>query len=211
MNVRLTTLIFSAYFLITAPTWSQTIRQRSTTEGFSIGLQGHSMGWSSDYFQFLDENSGNGAGIGGRVAYGFTQRLEAFALYDWTSLKSEPIAANSFQFTHTTLGARFNFSATTHALRPFAEVGYVYQQGKADGILDNNGLRNNLLFKGGALHLGGGLNYFVALPIAITLNGSLQTGAKSPVSINGLDTGDKADVSTFRISAGVILYLSELF
>ncbi len=36
------------------------------------------------------------------------------------------------------------------------------------------------------------------LPLAITLNGSLQAGAKSPVSINGFMATAKADVAVFR-------------
>lgn len=211
-SVRFTFLFVSiSLLLVSTKSLAQTIRQRSTTEGLNLGIQGHYMGWSSDYFQFLDERSGSGPGIGGRVGYGFNQRFEVFAQYDFTSLNSTNIAAQSFHFTHTTAGVRFNFSATTHALRPYAEVGYAYQTGKADQVLNSNGGRDNLIFKGGSLHVGAGINYFVALPVAISLNGSLQAGAKSPVSINGFSTTDKADVAAFRISLGVLVFLSELF
>ena len=189
---------------------AQKIRQQSTTEGLSLSLQGQFMNWSSDYFQFLDERSGSGVGIGLRAGYGLTQRYELFAQYNYTPLNAKNIAAESFRFTHATAGMRFNFSPTTHALRPFAELGYTYQTGKANQVLNTNGGRDNLLFKGGALHVGAGLNYFVALPVAITLNGSLQVGGKSDVQINGINTGDKADITAYRISAGVVLYLSEL-
>lgn len=189
---------------------AQTIRQRSTTEGLSIGLQANYLSWSSDYFQFLDENAGTGAGEGLRVGYGLSQRIELFGQYDFSALNATKIAGKDFSFTHITGGLRFNFSATTHALRPFAELGYAYQTGKADQVLNQNNGRDNLIFKGGTVHLGGGLNYFVALPVAITLNASVQAGAKSPVYVNGNNTGDKADITSFRISAGVLLFLSEL-
>ncbi|GAB2574666.1 autotransporter outer membrane beta-barrel domain-containing protein [Spirosoma areae] len=208
---QFTFLFLLAGVLASGSLRAQTIRQQSTTEGLSLGLQGHYMSWSSDYFQFLDERSGSGLGISGRVGYGFNQRFDVFAQYDFTPLKATPVAAQSFHFSHATAGVRFNFSTTTQALRPFAEVGYAYQTGKADQVLNQNGGRDNLLFKGGAVHIGAGLSYYVALPVAITLSGSLQAGAKSPVSVNGFNTGDKADVMAFRISAGVVVYLSELF
>ncbi|WP_198174971.1 outer membrane beta-barrel protein [Spirosoma arboris] len=211
-SVRFMFLFVGISLLVSNTLWGQTIRQRSTTEGLSLGIQGHYMGWSSDHFQFLDENAGSGPGIGGRVGYGFNQRFEVFAQYDFNSLSATKIAAKSFHFTHATGGVRFNFSATTHALRPYAELGYAYQTGKADQVLNVNGGRDNLIFKGGTLHVGAGLNYFVSLPVAITLNGSLQAGAKSPVYVNGINFFDeKADVTAFRISLGVVVYLSELF
>ncbi|RRB00681.1 outer membrane beta-barrel protein [Larkinella rosea] len=204
-----TLLFFLAGFFVSTATFSQTIRQKSTTEGLSIGLQGHMLGWSSDYFQFLDENSGNGLGFGGRVGFGLTQRFELFAQYDRTKMNIKNIDAESFTFTNVTGGVRFNFSATTHALRPFAEVGYVHRVGKIDQVINNNSY-DNILFKGGAAHIGAGLNYYLSLPVALTANGSFQVGGKSAIDLNGERTSDKADVSTFRVSVGVIFFLSEL-
>ncbi|GAB3935133.1 outer membrane beta-barrel protein [Larkinella terrae] len=204
-----TLLLLLAGLFVSTATFSQTIRQKSTTEGLSIGLQGHMLGWSSDYFQFLDENSGNGLGFGGRVGFGLTQRFEVFAQYDRTKMNIKNIDAESFTFTNLTGGVRFNFSATTHALRPFAEVGYVHRVGKVDQVINNNSY-DNILFKGGAAHIGAGLNYYLSLPIALTANGSFQVGGKSAIDLNGERTSDKADVSTFRVSLGVILFLSEL-
>jgi opacity protein-like surface antigen len=204
-----TSLLLLAGLFVSTASFSQTIRQRSTTEGLNIGLQGHMLGWSSDYFQFLDENSGNGLGFGGRVGYGLTQRFELFAQYDRTKMNIKNIDAESFHFTNVTGGVRFNFSATTHALRPFAELGYVYRTGKIDQVINGNSY-DNILFKGSAAHIGGGLNYFLSLPVALTLNGSFQVGGKSTIDLNGERSTDKADVSTFRVSVGVILFLSEL-
>lgn len=204
-----TLLLFLAGLFVSTTTFSQTIRQKSTTEGFSIGLQGHMLGWSSDYFQFLDENSGNGLGFGGRVGFGLTQRFELFAQYDRTKMNIKNIDAESFTFTNLTGGVRFNFSATTHALRPFAEVGYVHRVGKLNQVINQNSY-DNILFKGGAAHLGAGLNYYLSLPVALTASGSFQVGGKSVIDLNGERIIEKADVSTFRVSLGVILYLSEL-
>ncbi|MCY7352589.1 MAG: porin family protein [Cytophagaceae bacterium] len=202
-------LLSTLVLLGSATLFAQTIRQRSTTEGLSLGLQGHMLGWSSTYFQFLDENSGNGAGIGARLGYGLTQRFELFAEYDYTSMNVKNLDAESFRFSHVTGGLRFNFSATTHRVRPFAELGYALRTGQVNQVI-NGASYDNIIFKKGAFHVGGGLNYFVSLPVALTLSGAFQTGPKSTVTVNGFDSGDKADIGTFRISAGVILYLSEL-
>ncbi len=202
--------ILLAMLLMSAQVKAQAIRQKSTTEGLNLGLHGNYMSWSSDYFQFLDEKAGTGAGFGGRVGYGFSQRYEPFVQYDYVSLNATNIGAQSFSFSHVTAGLRVNFSATTHALRPFAEAGYTYQSGKANQVLNQKGGRDNLIFSGGAGHIGGGVNYFVALPLAITLSGSVQVGGKSPVQINGIDTNEKADVTAVRLSLGVVLFLSEL-
>ncbi|WP_338872897.1 hypothetical protein WBJ53_29135 [Spirosoma sp. SC4-14] len=209
MNLHRFAILFPLVLLTITPLVGQTIRQRSTTEGISITLQGHVLGWSSDYFQYLDENAGSGLGYGGRIGYGFNQRLELFAQYDHTGMKKDNIDAKSFTFANATGGVRFNFSATTHALRPFAELGYAYRSGKVEQTFVFTA-NDNLQFKAGALHIGAGLNYFVALPVAITLNGALQVGGKSAIAVNGSDLTDKADVTTFRISAGVVFYLSEL-
>lgn len=189
---------------------AQSIRQRSTTEGFNLSLQGHYMGWSSDYFQFLDERAGSGAGFSGRAGFGFNQRYEAFLQYNYSAISATDIAGESFRYTHLTPGIRVNFSSTTRALRPFAELGYVYQTGKLNQVLNEDGYYDNLLFKGGAAHIGAGLSYFLSLPIAITLNGSVQAAGKADVQINGQNTGERADLTSFRISAGLVLYLSEL-
>jgi OprF membrane domain len=199
-----------AVLLLSNQIQAQTIRQKSTTEGLSIGLHGNFMGWSSDYFQFLDEKSGEGPGIGARIGYGLSQRYEPFVQYDYAFLNGTNVGAQSFAFTHLTAGLRVNFSATTHALRPFVEAGYTYQSGKANQILNDKSGRDNLLFAGGAGHVGGGLNYFLSVPIALTFSGSVQIGGKPAVQLNGIDTGEKADVTGVRVSLGVVLFLSEL-
>lgn len=204
---------FIGFFLLTfglsTSTTAQSIRQRSSTEGFSFGIQGHALGWSSEYFQYLDQNAGSGYGLGARVGYGFTQRLEGFAQYDYTIMGITNIDAEAFRFSHITAGARFNFSATTHALRPFAEVGYAYRVGEVTQVINGNRY-DNILFKGGAAHIGGGINYALSLPFMLTLNGSFQTGGKAKIDVNSRDSGDKADISTFRVSVGLLVNISEL-
>lgn len=202
-------LLFLFALLLTASALqAQTIRQRSTTSGFNVGLQGHLLGWSSDYFRFLDENAGSGGGVTLRMGYGFTQHLEAFGQFDRTGMNVGQLDAASFRFSHLTGGVRYNISATTHAFRPFLELGYAHRSAMVRQVVNGNGY-NDINFRGGAVHLGGGLNYFVALPVALSLSGSFQTGGKAAVSVDSFDTGDRADVSTFRVSLGVILFPGE--
>ncbi|WP_345266749.1 outer membrane beta-barrel protein [Nibrella viscosa] len=204
-----TSILIAYTLLATAPSYGQTLRQRSTTEGLSLGIQGNVLSWSSDYFQYLDEQAGSGSGFGVRVGYGFTQRLEAFGQYDISFMSLDQLDAEAFRISSLTGGLRFNFRATTRPLRPYVELGYARRTGKLDQVVNGNSY-DNLLFKGGALHVGGGLSYYVALPLAITLNGAFQGGGKSAIQVNGFDSSNRADVTTFRVSLGLILYLSEL-
>lgn len=200
--------LFLFCLLISLTLQAQTIRQRSTTEGFNLGLQGHLLGWSSDYFRFLDENAGSGGGVTLRVGYGFSQHLEVFGQYDRTGMNVSDLDAESFRFSHLTGGVRYNFSATTHAFRPFVELGYTHRSGLVSQVVNGN-TYSDINFRGGAAHLGAGINYFVALPVAISLSGSFQTGGKPLVSVDSFDTGDRADVSTFRVSLGVLIFPGE--
>lgn len=208
-SYRYTSFLFVYLVLLAIPSVGQTLRQRSTTEGLSLGIQGNILSWASDYFQYLDENSGSGSGFGVRVGYGFTQRLEAFGQYDMSYMELEQLDAESFKISSLTGGLRFNFRATTRPLRPFLELGYARRTGQIDQVINGN-TYDNIQFRGGALHVGGGLNYYVALPLALSLNAAFQGGGKSGIQVNGFDSSDRADVTTLRVSLGLILYLSEL-
>ncbi|MFN8355047.1 MAG: outer membrane beta-barrel protein [Spirosomataceae bacterium] len=185
------------------------VKMRSSTEGFNIGLTGNTLGWSSDYFSVLDENAGSGYGIGLRAGYGITQLYEVFVQYDKSFMDVQKIDAQSFNYQHIDAGLRFNFGSTTRPFRPFVEAGYSARQMSLNKVFLAVNNYGNLDVKGGGLYLGGGFNYFVALPVALTLKGSLNPGGKGDVYVNNTSIGDKADLSTFRISAGIVLYISQ--
>lgn len=207
--MRTSIVIFCLMVVLPSLTVAQTIRQRSSTEGFVVGIQANTLGWSSDYFQYLDENASSGYGVGVWAGYGFTQRLQVFGQYDFTAMTLEKLNAQAFQFSHLTGGLRFNFSTTTQAFRPFLELGLAYRTAMLKQVI--NGSRyDDLLFQGETLHLGGGLNYALSLPVMLTLNGSFQTGGNAKLSINNISSTDKVDISTFRASIGILLNINEL-
>ena len=205
-------IALSFFFLFAAQhsfAQKKAVKMRSSAEGFNIGLQGNTIGWSSDYFTTLDENAGSGYGVGLRAGYGITQLYEVFVQFDKSFMNTDKIDAQSFDYQHIDAGLRFNFGSTTRPLRPFVEAGYSSRQMALTKVFFSVNNYGSLDVKGGSLYLGGGLNYFVSLPVAISLKGSLNPGGKGYVFLNGINSGEKADLTTFRISAGVVLFISQ--
>jgi hypothetical protein len=188
---------------------SAQIQQRSTLKGFNAAFQVHALGWTSDYFQYLDENAPSGIGAGLRVGYGITELIEPYIGFDFTSMGKSDIDAESFKMSHLDVGVRFNFAGTVHRVRPFAEGGYTYLKGTVTQVANNGGYVD-LVMSGGKPHLGGGVGFFPKIPVSIFAKGLFTVGKKSSASIDGTDIPDKPDVTTFRISVGVNLNISEL-
>jgi hypothetical protein len=186
-------------------------RMRSTTEGLTIGAHVHGLGWSSNYFQFLDENAGTGVGGELRAGYGFSQLYEPFVSYGYTAMPTSKIDAEAFRFSHLDLGLRFNFSATTRRLRPFAEAGYSLVTSRTRAVSNGSGGYSDLTMKGGGIRGGLGLHYFVSLPVAVTFQlGGTFGGRFRTFAIDDRPSTDRPDFNTFRASLGLTVFLSEL-
>lgn len=185
------------------------LRQRSNTQGFNAAVQVHALGWSSEYFQYLDENAGSGVGGGIRLGYGITQLIEPYLGLDVTRLGVSNVDAKSFSMMHVDVGVRFNLAGTIHAFRPFLEGGYSFRQGKVNEVI-NGMVYTDLKFSGGTPHLGGGINYFLKAPISLFARGLFTVGKSSSVFLDDQKTADKSDVTTFRIGLGVNFNISEL-
>jgi hypothetical protein len=204
-------LSFLLLFFVLLGTAQAQTRMRSTTEGLSVGIHGHGLGWSSDFFQFLDENAGSGVGGEVRLGYGLNQLYEPFVSYAYTAMPAGPVDAQSFRFSHLDLGLRFNFSATTRRLRPFAEAGYSLVSSRVNEVLLDGGTYGNLAMQGGGIRGALGMQYFVSLPLAITLKaGGTFAGRFRTLTIDDQPTAEKPDFSTFRVSLGLTLFLREL-
>lgn len=199
--------IFSSVLIINAAQGQ--VRQRSTTQGFNAAVQAHALGWTSEYFQYLDENAGSGSGIGLRIGYGITQLIEPYLAYDWTSMSTSNVDAESFRMSHLDAGLRLNLAGTIHPVRPFVEGGYSFRKGTIKRVINGN-TYNDLEFSGGTPHLGGGLSFFPKIPISLFAKGLFTVGKKSKVFLDEGETADKSDVTTFRISFGVNFNISEL-
>lgn len=205
--MKQTSIIF-LFLLMSIASMAQ-VRQRSNTKGFNAAVNVHSLGWASEYFQYLDENAGNGVGGGVRFGYGVTQLIEPYIGFDFTSMNVSNVDAQGFKMSHIDFGVRFNLGGTITPFRPFVEGGYSSRTGKITQVI--NGFDYvDAEFSGGTPHVGGGLNYFASKGIAIFARGLFTVGKKSNLSIDGSSQTEKADVTTFRIGLGVNVNLSEL-
>ncbi|MBL7752445.1 MAG: hypothetical protein JNN29_13740, partial [Chitinophagaceae bacterium] len=101
--------ILLAIFLFSSLAMTAQVKQRSTTKGFSAAIQGHTLGWTSTYFQYLDENSPSGYGGGLRLGYGVTDMIEPYLAIDFTTMGTSNIDAQSFKMRHLDIGVRLNF------------------------------------------------------------------------------------------------------
>lgn len=200
---------FVILFVLITSAASAQLKLRSNTKGLNVGAGIHMLGWSSKYFQYLDQNAGNGFGGGLRVGYGITQLIEPYIAADITSLNKNDVDAKSIGLTHIDFGVRFNLAGTVSNIRPFVEGGYGYRSGTAKQVILGAD-HVNAKFSGGTPHVGGGLNYFIKPTVALFAHGIFTVGKKSNLTIDGEDTSDEPDVTTFRISIGAMFNLSDL-
>ena len=203
---KLTTLLF---VLSICHFSNAQVRQRSTTQGFNAAAQFHVLGWTSEYFEYLDNNAPTGIGGGVRLGYGITQLFEPYIGLDFTRLGTSDVDAKSFSMMHLDFGLRLNFAGTVHPVRPFVEGGYSFRQGTVKEVIAGTSYVN-AKFSGGTPHVGGGLSYFLKVPVSLFARGLFTVGKTSSVFIDDDKTGDKADVTTFRIGVGVNFNIGEM-
>ncbi len=187
------------------------VKQRSATKGFNAAARAHVLGWASEYFEFLDKNSSSGFGGGIRLGYGVTELIEPYVGFDFTTLGTSEIDAESFNMMHLDAGVRVNLAGTVHPVRPFLEAGYSYLKGKVNQVINGPNNYVDLEFYGGKPHVGGGVNYFFKIPIAVFAEGIFTVGKKSKAKLDGTEIpNEEPDVTTFRVSVGIVFNISEL-
>ena len=203
-------IILLVLFVTVASTIQAQVRQRSATKGFNAAAHAHVLGWASEYFEYLDKNSSSGYGGGIRLGYGITELIEPYLGASFTTLGTSKIDAKSFNMLHLDAGVRVNLAGTVHPVRPFLEAGYSFLKGNVDQVI-NGANHVDLEFYGGKPHVGGGVNYFFKIPIAVFAEGIFTVGKKSKAKLNGTEIPtDEPDVTTFRINIGVSFNISEL-
>jgi hypothetical protein len=183
------------------------VRQRSTTKGINAAAQAHVLGWASTYFLYLDKNAPSGFGGGLWIGYGVTELIEPYISYNFTGMGTSKIDAQGFKMSHFDAGVRVNLAGTVHPVRPYLQAGYTYLKGTVDQVI-NGGTYDDVEFYGGKPHLGGGLRYFLKIPVAVFADGIFTVGKKSKTKLNGSEIPDKPDVTTFRINIGISLNLA---
>ena len=90
-------------------------------------------------------------------------------------MSKSDLDAQSFNMLHLDAGVRINLAGTVHPVRPFVEAGYSFLKGTVDQVISNASYID-LEFYGGKPHVGGGLNYFFKIPIAVFAEGIFTVG-----------------------------------
>lgn len=186
----------------------QPLEMKSNTEGFSVGVQLNTLGWSSKYFTVLDEEEPSGYGVGIELGYGITQRFELIGRFDFSTLAIQN-DWDYFTFNNAELLARFNPGSTTKRFRPYVEIGAASANIGVSPILFNNNLVAYNM-SGFAIAYGGGFNYFLNRNLLITLNAAGSSGSISDFTVDGTFIEDKPDVSNFRVRLGARFYFKDL-
>lgn len=188
---------------------SEALEMKSNTEGFSLGLTGNTLGWSSTFFTVLDDLEPSGYGLGLEAGYGFTQRLELIARFDYSSLAIEN-SWDYFDFSNLDLMARFNMGSTTRKFRPYFELGAGRQAMNVSPLLLNNEVVSYEL-SGVGIAYGAGLNFFITRHLLATLNASGTLGKMQKFTVNESEPIlEVADVNNFRIRLGMRFYFKDL-
>ena len=178
------------------------ISQKSRIKGLNVSASAHMIGWTSAYFNYLDENAPNGGGGGLAVGYGITELLEPYAAIHFSSMGVENVDVTRFSFTHADLGLKLNFLGTIHAWRPFVMAGYTLRTGNLTEVNLDNQYPDAKVY-GGTPHFGGGLSYFFTESLSIFANALFTTGKKSNLKVDGIEYTDKPDLTTFRLGLGL--------
>jgi hypothetical protein len=188
--------------LISLSTLAQdAITLRSNTEGFHIGIGGGYKHWTSSYFNRLDETEPMGLGGGINLGYGINQHIELFASYEYHTFKFKT-EWDDYGLSTFGVGARYNFGGTLQAIRPFVEVAYNYQNLLINPV-ELNGQLFEYKMKGGALSLGGGVNFFVTPKLAINAKAGANLGKFSSFLVDNDGIEDRPDVKTFQFGIGL--------
>ncbi len=190
-------------------TASGQIMQRSTIKGLNAAAGANLMGWSSDYYEFLSENAGNGYGVGLSASYGITELIEPYLGFAYSSIGVSDVDAQSIFMTQLDAGLRLNFLGTIHAWRPFVQAGY------SNRMLGMNEISYDTEYvdarvKGHTVHLGGGVAYFFNPSLAVFGKGLFTLDGSNTESINGSDTEGEPDITAFRVTLGVKFNLQSL-
>lgn len=181
-------------------TVSPVMAQRSTTRGFTVGahLQGASLEVEGD-----DPAGGGGAGL--RVGYGFNRSFAGYVEVDGIQFDVENTDfGGEWSMAHVDLGLRYSFANSLRRWIPFLEAAVGARAVRLEDATVDGEPAEELNFSGGALSIGGGLDFFVSETLAIeTLvkfsGGTFEQVDVGDVSVNDLDI----EASSFRFKLGL--------
>ena len=192
----------------------EALRQKSNTKGLNIGLSGQYAFWNivdnPGFREVAQINPGFGLGV--RLGYGFSQRVEAALSADVSILSHTNPNYYRFSMTlsHLDLTGRLNIGSTTSRFRPFIGAGVTMISSTAGPYAAGTGANAyevNLIMNGTGLAAGAGINYFFGVPLAVSARymGSFGQFTNNRLS-NGTDL-TKTAINTHRASLGLTWFV----
>lgn len=179
-------------------------QELSSTRGFMVGLRGNASAIQSD------EDGGSeaerGLGLGAQLGFGFTNNISVFLRADAAAMSYDTDEAaddGEYVMAIVDLGGRYSFGTAAQQLRPYAELA-LSGTAIADELLFE-GQTYEVTYSGGALMIGGGLEYFVSRNAALDVGMQLGKGQLTTVTIDGEEVEDDVeatDFTTVRLTVG---------
>ncbi len=196
--VRYMSLAVAAVVAASVSATAQSGASRSTTQGLTLDL--HLNGSS---IKVEDGSNENGGGIGARMGWGFTPRLSAYLGYDRASIKSaDSQMADKYSLGQFDLGLQYQFAGSQSALRPFVEAAATRRGMYADVTMPD-GSTGDMTASGYGMTIGGGFQYFVSAPWAVSTGLNYTFGSFTKGEIGGvssdIDPAIKANGARFNI------------
>lgn len=201
--------IIFTLFLMALVSWVVGQDVRSSASGFSINANGIYSSWSSESFFLgeLAEIDPNGTGFNLGVGYGFNQRFSAHLHYSNANFNMND-EWDAFNVTSIDLTGRISFGATLKALKPYLGAGISSVSMKVDPVTFGDEALYELKNSGLGFIFNGGVDYFIKTNLSVGLQGELNIGSFSDISLSGqsIELDESVDFSYFKINLGVRYY-----
>ena len=193
---------------------AQTIQ--SISQGISAHVYGQYANWNSNshFLSDISSEDPSGIGLGVELRYGFSSIISGYLSYGTVNFNKNK-EWETYKSGMYRLGGQYNFGGTTAALRPYLNAGAVYQNFKLARIFINdmgttvvdNG---ELLSKGIAVEVGGGVKYHVIPEFVVELSVAGQFGKLGSNFVDGREFYFQEKIDTqhlfVRLGIGYFIY-----
>jgi hypothetical protein len=174
----------------------------STTGGWTLG--GHLQASRVDPERFP---ATDGGGLGLEAAYGLNNGVSFFLTLAGATMRPDQFGAPDYVLSHGDLGVRYRFRTEAVRWRPYLEGALSGLAMTWEDVRIGDRERVDVEIRGGALSLGGGVEYFMNPRWALFGGVRWSSGSFQEVQIDQvtvrLDPSDEIDLFTSRLQIGV--------
>lgn len=178
----------------------------STADGFFLGAR-----LTGTTLKVEDVDRENGGGLALDLGYGFRNGVAIFVNADAATMSAE--TAESFNFGHFELGARYTFAGNEAKLRPFVDASVGLAMAWQDDVLlwdDPQAARVDVEMTGPVYGLGSGIGYYLRPSLALTGGVRVGFGKFTSVKVDNitidLDDEDQSSFTSMRVNFGLAWY-----